>query len=288
MTGFGAASGEEGGASIRVELRSVNHRHLQVKARIPSEFASLESELEGLVRKKLARGSVGLNVSVQFPPGSRASKVQEDVARAYRDELEGLSKRLGLEASVGLTQILGLPGVLVPPVDDGLAERLGRNLKRLVTEAVKALCEMRAAEGAALHKDLTKNAAGLEKVVDRIEKRMPKVVEQHQNTLRKRVGELLGDASAVNPADLAREIAVIADKGDVSEEISRLRSHLEQLEAILAKGGAVGRRLDFLVQELVREGNTIGSKCSDATVAHWVVDAKTRIERLREQVQNVE
>ncbi len=197
-------------------------------------------------------------------------------------------ERLGLEGSIGLSQILGLPGVLVPPSDDGSAQRLGKSIKDLVSQAAGALVEMRAEEGAALEEDLTKNAESLDAVVDKIVKRMPEVVDQHHAMLRKRVEELLGEGAALAPADLSRELAVIADKGDVSEEISRLRSHLTQLESILKKGGAVGRKLDFLVQELVREVNTIGSKCSDATVSHWVDDAKTCIERLREQVQNVE
>lgn len=287
MTGFGAASGEEGDVAIRVELRSVNHRHLQVKVRTPAEISNLEPDLDGLVRKKLHRGSVSLAVFLREPPESRAAVVHPEVAERYRGQIEALGEQLGLDGSVDLAQLLTLPGVLTVPDAEVEDRSLKKGVQRVVRYALAALEEMRATEGAALEKDLRKNAVALERIVGRIEKRMPKVVRGHHRTLQKRLSELL-DGRAVPEADLARELALIADKADVTEETSRLRSHLEQLDAVLEKGGCVGRQLDFLVQELFREVNTIGSKCSDADVAHWVVDAKTRVERLREQVQNVE
>lgn len=285
MTGFGAASGEEGGVGIRVELRSVNHRHLQVKVRTPAELSGLESDLDALARKKLKRGSVSMGVFLVEPPESRAALVQPDVARRYRGEIEKLAKTLGVDGSVELAQLLSLPGVLaVPEVGD---RGLGKGVKRVANYALTALIQMRATEGAALERDLHQNATALGRIVERIDKRMPKVVKNHHKALKKRLADLL-DGRAVPDVELARELALIADKADVTEETSRLRSHLEQLGAVLERGGSVGRELDFLVQELFREINTIGSKCSDASVAHWVVDAKTRVERLREQVQNVE
>jgi uncharacterized protein (TIGR00255 family) len=157
-----------------------------------------------------------------------------------------------------------------------------------VDQALARMLEMRTAEGMALAADLRRNAAELEKLAARIQKRMPSIVRGHRTALAKRVQALLGGKVPVTGADLAREVALQADKLDVAEELARLASHLQQLERFVERGGRIGRQLDFLVQEIFREVNTIGAKCSDATVAHWVVEAKTRVERLREQVQNVE
>jgi uncharacterized protein (TIGR00255 family) len=157
-----------------------------------------------------------------------------------------------------------------------------------VADALEALTQMREREGAATKRDLQKNAAAIARVVARIQKRMPAAVRAHQKALHARVAELLGGSAGLQPTDLAREIALIADRMDVAEELTRLASHLDQLAGLLAKKGPVGRSLDFLVQEFLREANTIGSKCNDARVSHDVVEVKTLIERLREQVQNVE
>ncbi|MFM7298248.1 MAG: YicC family protein, partial [Planctomycetota bacterium] len=161
-------------------------------------------------------------------------------------------------------------------------------LLAVVDAALDALGEMREREGAALARDLGLRGATIAAIVERIRARMPLVVRTHQENLHKRVAELLGPGTALAPADLAREIALIADRLDVTEELTRLASHLGQLQALCAKRTPVGRQLDFLVQEFLREANTIGSKCNDAEVAHAVVELKTEIERLREQVQNVE
>lgn len=287
MTGFGASSVEARGATVRVEVRSVNHRHLHVKTRLPSELSAAENEIEGLVRKKLQRGSVTLHASLTLPAAARAATLRADVAKRYQKQVRQLARELGVEAEITLQQILSLPGVLAEAETEADAGALQRPLRKAVDGALEALLVMRRTEGEALLADLRRHAKGLAGIVARMEKRMPKVVRGHQESLRRRVRELL-DGAAVSEADLAREIALIADKGDVAEEVARIGSHLEQIDGLLEKGGAVGRQLDFLIQELFREVNTVGSKCSDAPVAHWVVDAKTRIERLREQIQNVE
>jgi uncharacterized protein (TIGR00255 family) len=178
--------------------------------------------------------------------------------------------------------------VLAGDVDSKALQRGRRALLRAVDGALTALIEMRDHEGRALAADLTKHATAIARVVARIEKRMPQVVRAHQKALRQRVDELLDGRSTVQPADLAREVALIADRMDVSEELSRLHSHMDQLARLVEKKGPVGRSLEFLVQEFLREANTIGSKCNDARMAHDVVELKTLIERLREQVQNVE
>ena len=292
MTGFGAAASDPGdaarGIALRVEIRSVNHRFLQVKVRLPAELAPLEHAVEERVRKRLKRGSIAIHVAFAEPGALKAASVNRELALSYRDLLAGLSRELDLAGEVEIGHLVALPGVIGGEVDDRQLQLGGRSLMRSIDQALEALREMRAAEGEALERDLRRNAAAVDKVGARIERRMPGVVRRHHATLRKRVGELLGSGEPVPPADVAREVALLADRMDVSEELSRLASHLEQLGKLLDRGGDLGRKLDFLVQELFREANTVGSKCNDARVAHDVVELKTLIERLREQVQNVE
>ena len=290
MTGFGASSDEEGGHEIRIEIRSVNHRHLQVKTRTPPELSSLENVLERQIKKRLVRGSVTLHLNAAHDRGGGPAAFDGETDRRYQRDIEDLAKDLGLEGGLSLDSLLALPGVVCPP-DNRLepTKSFERRLLRLLDQALDALIEMRAREGAALEADLRKHMAALDGIVGKVGRRMPTVVRSHQKQLARRVGELLdGRTQGVRSEDLAREIALLADRLDVSEELARLQSHLEQLGTLLDEGGSVGRRLDFLVQEVFREVNTIGSKCSDAKVAHWVVDAKTHAERLREQLANVE
>ena len=289
MTGFGVAQGEAGANSIRIEVRSVNHRFLQVKSRLPGEYSFLDPDLEGMLRKKLERGSVSISVQVSRKTTAETVSVNSEVAERYAKLLAGVSKKTGIAGELGLAELVQLPGVIGTNASQADTEAASKKLLKIAAEAVGALIEMREAEGVALEADLRKNAASAAKVAARIEKRMPVVVREHHKSLKKRVADLLGGARGKgNDSDLARELALLAERLDVSEELTRLESHLQQFEKVLAKGGAVGRRLDFLVQELQREANTIGSKCNDAQVAHAVVELKTLIERVREQIQNVE
>ena len=288
MTGFGAAASEANGTALRVEVRSVNHRHLALKLRLPEAFAALEPEVEERVRARCERGTVSVHLSLERSAGAAPARVDRELARRYARELTTLAGELGLPPALSLDALVTLPGVLS---EDGVEEDKSRAhavVLELVDQALARMLAMRTAEGGALAADLRKNAAALAKVAARIEKRMPAIVRGHRAALAKRIQALLGGKVPVSSTDLAREIALQADRLDVSEELARLASHLQQLEGFVAKGGRIGRQLDFLVQEIFREVNTIGSKCSDATVAHWVVEAKTSVERLREQVQNVE
>jgi len=289
MTGFGAASREESDLVLTAEARSVNHRHLNVKLRLAHDLVALEPEVEALVKKRLERGSVSLTISCERARKPDAASFDAEAAARYQAEIAALAQRLGLDAAVSMQTLLGLPGVVCAADESRLeANELKRGILAVVDEALTRLIAMREAEGAAILADLEKHAGATAKLVAKIEKRMPAVVKAHQKNLEKRVGELLVGRQTIQSADIAREVALLADRHDVAEEVARLASHLDQLAAFLSKGGRVGRKLDFLVQEIFREVNTIGSKSSDATVAHWVVEAKTHVERLREQVQNVE
>jgi len=287
MTGFGFAEVEAEGVSIRVEIRAVNHRFLQVRQRVPAELGELEPKLEAMLRKKLARGAVNLNVNLTRSASPSAVDLDLEVAKRYRKLLTKAAKELALTDDVGLSQLIELPGVISQRADSGSRERDLKLIVKATETALAGLLEMREAEGARMERDLRKHTKVIARLRKQIRGRMPKLVKAHQDGLRARVEELAGGLNLAE-TDLSREMALIADKTDVSEELSRLEAHLDALDDALAKGGSIGRQLDFLVQELYREANTIGSKAGDVEVAHVVVDLKTNIERVREQVQNVE
>jgi uncharacterized protein (TIGR00255 family) len=288
MTGFGLGEVEADGLVVRTEIRSVNHRFLQARFRLPSEFADLEPRVDALIKKVLARGAVTLTVNSTRSAAPTAVKVDEEVAARYVSLLRKAGKGLKLEDDLRLSHIAALPGVVAARADEKGHQRESKAVLQSVELALQSLLAMRQVEGENLEQDLRKHAKLITKLCTSIEKRMPKVVSQHHAAMLVRAQKLLGDAAHLETRDLAREVAILAEKTDVSEELARLQSHLAQLDSVLTKGGEVGRKLDFLVQEFNREANTIGSKASDAKVAHAVVELKTHIERVREQVQNVE
>ena len=288
MTGFGAGAAEGAGIAIRVELRAVNHRFLQAKVRLPGDLLALEGAVEAAIKQRLTRGSVSVTVRVEAADGPDGVQIDRELARRYAQTLSGLAEELGLEPGFDISRLVSLPGVLNSGPGAVEGDELRSVVMAALDEALGALVAMRETEGVALAEDLGLHASALAQIRAQIAAASPEVVRRHQQTLRERVQALLGPERPVEERDLARELALIADRADVSEEISRLEMHLVQFDTLRTEGGAVGRKLDFLVQELLREVNTIGSKCNDAQIAHWVVDAKTHVERLREQVQNVE
>lgn len=287
MTGFGAAESERGGLSARIEVRSVNHRHLQVKVRLPADLPQEEGELEALVKKRLARGSVSVSVTLEREKGAGNVHLDGEVAKRYARLLEQLGKQTGTRDKPSLEVLARMPGVFTEERPRQV-RGVGKLLRETLAQALDGLVAMREKEGAHLASDLNKNLKAVERITARIAKRMPRVVKEHFAATRRRAQELLGGQAGLDQADLSRELALLADRLDVSEEVSRLASHVQQMRALLESETPGGRRLEFLIQELLREVNTIGSKCNDAQVAHMVVELKTHIERLREQVLNVE
>lgn len=288
MTGFGLGELEQDGVTVRVEARSLNHRYLQLKLRLPSEYSELEPELDSLVKKRLARGSVSLVFHITRTAAAASYSIDEEVALRYRRALSRFAREHGLDDELSLADLVQLPGVVSQSADPAQHEREARLLLGAAEQALGRLVEARGEEGERTAADLAKHLSALEEVVLRVEQRMPVVVKEHFEGLLRRVADLFEPGRGVDPADLTRELAVLADRMDVSEELARLASHLVQARDLLARGGEVGRRFDFLVQELFREANTIGSKCNDAALAHEVIELKTMIERIREQVQNLE
>ncbi len=292
MTGFGRASVARDGVVFEIETRSVNHRYLDVRVKLPRLLAALEAELRTRVQERFTRGKVDLTVA--SPEGAAPPPrlvVDLDAARSYLRAAERLRVEEKLEGRLEVAALLALPGVARFAEPDVLDEGLRRELLSAVDASLEAVSAMRGAEGASLQRDLLARARRVAELADELEARAGTVAEVVRARLRKRAEQLARDTGLYDEARLHQEITIAADRMDVTEELVRLRSHVEQLRQSVEAGGPgnpVGRRLDFLLQELGREANTVGSKAADAPVAHLVVELKSELGRLREQVQNIE
>ena len=287
MTGFGAGHGAGATEALDVEVRSVNHKFCEVKVRLPRELGALEPEAVKLVKERLARGGIDVSVRRAGGAGALAPRVDVALAEAYARAFEELRARLRLPGAVTLADVAGADGVIrldEPELDLDAARAA---LRVAMGTALDALAAMRAREGEALARDLAGRLDAVEALVTRAAALVPQAVEHHRARLAERVQELTRGIP-LDPARLAQEVALFADRTDVTEEVTRLRSHLAQARALLGSGDPAGRKLDFLVQEMHREVNTIGSKSQSAEIAAIVVTAKAEVERMREQVQNVE
>jgi uncharacterized protein (TIGR00255 family) len=290
MTGFGEARRQTGRMSIAVEVRTINSRHFKLSYRASEGYALLEPEVEAATRDVIRRGTVQLNLRVERPAAAEDFRINTDVLESYRRQLEEYTTRREWNVRIDLQTLLALPGVVAEePWADEDPHEDWPEIEPVVQEALAALSKMRAEEGVALAADLAHNGRQILELLDAIAKRAPEVVQAYQARLTTRVEQALSDLNVtVDPADLVREVALFADRGDISEEIVRLRSHLQQYEAALMLPESSGRKLEFIAQEMGREINTIGSKANDAEIARLVVEIKTALERIREQIQNVE
>ncbi len=292
MTGFGRASFRVDGTAFDVEVRSVNHRYLDARVRLPRLLAGLESEVRERIERHSARGKVDMNVvAPEVSSPVQRLEVDLEAAREYARAAERLRQEAGVAGELSIDALLGLPGVSRFVEPELPAEALREGLMTAVDEALAAMDAMRVAEGAALQRDLLERLEHTEAVGRALEARSGVVQQAARDRLRKRAEQLTAETGLVDPARLHQEIVIAADRLDVTEELVRLRSHVEQCRDILGSaepGSPVGRRLDFLLQELGREANTIGAKGGDADIVHQIVELKTELERIREQVQNVE
>ncbi len=299
MTGFGRASREVEGIGLEVEARSVNHRHLDLRIRLPRVFADQEARLKGRVQSRLSRGKVDISVNLASGEAATRLEIDETIAAQYVAAARSLADRHGLPgpgdragaAPLDAAALLSLPGVTRLVETEVAAATLVDALDAALDEAIDALVAMRAAEGSALLTELSGRLSQIEILAERFDGRSREVVEVARQRLRKRAEQIERDVGLLDEARLHQEIVIAADRLDITEELVRLRSHVEQFRETLAAAGPndpVGRRLDFLLQELGREANTVGSKASDAPLAQDVVELKTELERIREQVQNVE
>ncbi len=288
MTGFGASSAEADGEAVVVELRSVNHRYCDVKARLPRELAGLEPMVVARVKGRLERGACEVSLRrTGTAPGAGRVRLDLSLARDHLARLEELATALGLEGRPTLRDLAEAEGVITLGDAEIDLERVGNVVAGALDAALEQLVAMRAREGEALASDLEARLARIEAWVVEVEAEAPKALEAWRARMETRIAEL-AEGVEVDPGRLAGEIAILADKSDVAEEVTRLRSHLGHFRELLAGDGAVGRKLDFLVQEMNREVNTIGAKSQSTGIAERVVELKAELERVREQVQNLE
>ncbi len=288
MTGFGRGSAAYEDGAVACEVRSVNHRFCDVKVRAPREFLWTEGLVTAGVRERLARGSVTVSLRWERRPASGVQVVLDrSLLEAYRTRLQEMAEILGVEARLDPLALATFDGVLVREEVDPDAKGMTRAIRDALGVALDGVIAMRIREGEALAADLRTRLKTLRTQVSEIERIAAGRVEARRDRLQARLDDLLGDAT-LSSERLAQEVAILADRLDVSEEIERLRAHLDALDGILDEDGPVGRKLDFLVQELGREANTVGSKAQDADLGGAVVALKAEIERVREQVQNVE
>jgi uncharacterized protein (TIGR00255 family) len=276
--------------SVAVEVRTINSRHFKLSYRASEGYGALEPEVEAATRESIRRGTVQLNLRVERSAAVDDYRINIDVLENYRRQLEAYSHQSDSRTTVDFQSLLILPGVIAERArDDNDPREDWPTIEPVIQEALAATAKMRAEEGVALAADLAHNGRQIMELLDAIAKRSPEVVQSYQSRLTTRVEQALSELNVtVEPADLIREVALFADRSDISEEIVRLRSHLQQYEAALMLPESSGRKLEFIAQEMGREINTIGSKANDAEISRHVVDIKTALERIREQIQNVE
>jgi len=292
MTGFGSAVFRIDGSAFALEVRSVNHRHLDARVRLPRALSALEPDVRARIQERFSRGK--FDCSITTPEGSGLpARLELDLgaARQYVEAARALTQEAGVSGALGVADLLGLPGVARLAEPAFSSEALREAARTALDTALDELESMRAAEGEVLARDLCMRATRVAEIAEALEQRAGLVQEGVRERLRKRARQLESETGLLDEARLHQEIVLAADRLDITEEIVRMRSHLGQFGQLIeagAPGSPVGRRLEFLLQEISREANTIGAKGSDAPVAQQVVELKTELERLREQVQNVE
>lgn len=289
MTGYGRGESCAEGRRFTVELKSVNNRYCEVILRQPRSLNQVEDKIKRRILEQVTRGRVDAYISVEETGDITPTvKVDKALAVAYHKAMDDLMESLPISGAISVKDLITLPNVisLEQPQED--VELWYPAIEEATDQAINGLSTMRQIEGSRLKKDILQRAHQIrEMVLDQVAERAPRVVMEHREKITQRLSEWLENGT-IDEARLAAEVAIFADRADISEEIVRLSSHLEQLDQILDHGGSVGRKLDFLVQEMNREINTIGSKANDLVITNAVVNAKSELEKIREQVQNIE
>ncbi len=289
MTGFGDAAAENDGVHYAVEIRSLNNRYFKPVIKLPDSVSGLEPEIETILRGHLGRGSITYILKMRMDSAEAAYHINTQALKSYLEQLQGV-KGLDRLVTIDLASLVQLPGVCQEPRDESdEITRHGPMIRDLTTKAIAKLNVMREREGKSLFDELMRHLTLISANLAEIEKRAPLVVEDYHKRLTQRVSQLMSKAELkVNEVDLIKEVAVFAERADVAEEIQRLGHHLKSFEDAARKDKDAGRKLDFITQEMLREANTIASKANDAPIARHIVEIKGAIDRLKEQVQNVE
>ena len=288
MTGFGRMEGVAAGKRILVEMKSLNHRYLEISLRMPAALAVLEMEIKKRIGERYTRGKFEVSVRLENGGGSEAPPALNlPLARQYHSLLTQLRRELGIPGEVTLEMMAGFRDLFVSGEGEEDIPALWEGLEKVLVQTMEKLTAMRNAEGESLGRDLTERMGTVERLVQGIARRSPEVVLEYRQRLADRVRELTA-GMVVDESRLHQEVAVLAEKSDITEEVVRMNSHLGQFRNFMTAEEAVGRKMDFLIQEMNREVNTIGAKSQDGEIARLVIEIKSELAKLREQIQNVE
>ena len=293
MTGFGRAEKKDEEKTILVEMRSVNNKYLKINIRIPELLTGYEERIERLLKKELLRGTINLTIDYKTCDQSPKCVINKEVLKEYHNIISEARKEISSRQDISLDNLISLPGVLEFKKDSGNGKIQGddfwNELEQLIKLSVDDLKSMKEAEGQNLRMEIEKWKTRISELLDEIETMSPKVVLEYSNRIQERVASLLeGMENKIEKDDLNREIAIFADKCDISEELGRLRSHISLLDNVMENEEPNGRKLEFIVQEMFREANTIAAKANNADIVRDVITIKTEIERIKEQVLNIE
>ena len=289
MTGFGRAECQEDDYTYQAEIRSVNNRFIEINTRLPKAYSDLEQPLKKLIKSHCSRGSISLTISLGFSndsPGEWEIKPNLPLAKQYLDALKNIQNSLGLTGEVDLKSVIGLREIIkIDPVTMDPAKK--DLILNITKEALASLQKMREEEGKTLQKDLAQRIDFIETHLADIESRHPQVIGEYQEKLKERIKNIT-DGLELDETRLAQEAALLADRSDITEEMTRLKSHLNQFRSFFNTNEPIGRKLEFITQEINREVNTTGSKSSDIIISKRVIEVKSELEKIREQVQNIE
>ncbi len=290
MTGYGSAQGQLDDTTYVVEIRTLNSRYLKTRIKLPDSLAFLEEDVERFLHTKLSRGTVNYVLRLENVPANALFNIDEQALQTYTEQLARIASSANINCPIDIGGLLNLPGIVHPiSPDEKKASKIRDKVLKITQAATDKLNQMRTAEGKALAADMKGHCKAIKENLAKIRDRSDTVITEHRDKLKKKIDKLLENASLeLDEATLAREVAVFAEKSDVCEEIARLESHLRQFTNSCRTDGQAGRRLDFLSQEMLREANTIASKAGDTEIIHVVVDIKCSIDRIKEQVQNIE
>ncbi len=288
MTGFGRFEGQINGRAITLEIKSVNHRYFEFSCRTTRGYSFLEEKLKTYIASSVSRGKIDMFVSITEPEDTPTDVVvNHNLAQGYLNAFKELSEKYGIENTVTLNELARYPDVLTVHKAPENEEKVFEDVKQAVDVALEAFMKMRRDEGGRLKADVLSRADNIMSLVAKVEERSPETLAEYRARLQEKITELL-DGREYDETRVLTEVAIFADKIAVDEETVRLRSHFEQLKTYLEADKPVGRSIDFLIQEMNREANTIGSKVKDAEIARYVVEIKNEIEKIREQIQNIE
>jgi len=287
MTGFGHCEYTENDISFTIEIKTVNHRYIDIFLKMPKQLSTFEDMIRSLASAKIQRGKIDIYITYDNKSSdSQEVILDEGLAKAYCDALRKISDELGLRDDISATSLARFPDILKVEKQEN-NEEVGKVLEKAFNIALDELVQMRTREGEKLKESLLANLSAIEDYIEKIKEKAPLVVREYKEKLEMRLNELI-DLQRVDPARIATEVALFADKCSIDEELVRLKSHIIQMREMLDAGSPVGKKADFLIQEMNREVNTIGSKASNIDITRNVVELKSEIEKLREQIQNIE